>query len=138
MIGNEHHCDDIIASALHPRYKKLNFLAMIPKSHVQERLEELCSQVPQDNIVQDKTDDNNVDVSLPKKVKRESEAHSEAAMKYLLGDVYEISDEEDNDVETEVARYMAEPQRRDDPLKWWKIKWPLFPSSTELSKAISL
>ena len=72
MIGNEHHCDDIIASALHPRYKKLKFLAMIPKSHVQERLEELCSQVPQDNIVQDKTDDNNVEVSLPKKVKRES------------------------------------------------------------------
>ena len=99
-------------------------------------MEELCSQVPQDNIVQDKTDDNNVDVSLQKKVKRESEAHSEAAMKYLLGDVYEISDEEDNDVETEVARYMAEPQRRDDPLKWWK--WPLFPSSTEVSKAMSL
>ena len=45
MIGNEHYCDDIIASALHPRYKKLKFLAMIPKSHVQERLEELCSQV---------------------------------------------------------------------------------------------
>ena len=42
-------------------------------------------------------------------MKRESEAHSEGAMKYLLGDVYEISDEEDNDVETEVARYMAEP-----------------------------
>ena len=61
MIGNEHHCDDIIASALNPRYKKLKFLAMIPKSHVQERLQELCSQVPQDNIVQDKTDDNNVD-----------------------------------------------------------------------------
>ena len=32
--------------------------------------------------MQDKTDDNNVDVSLPKKVKRESEAHSEAAKKY--------------------------------------------------------
>ena len=62
--------------------------------------------------MQDKTGDNNVDVSLPKKVKRESEAHSEVAMKYLLGDVYEISDEEDNDVETEVARYTAEPQRR--------------------------
>ena len=127
MIGNGHHCDDIIASALHPRYKKLKFLAIIPKSHVQERLEELCSQVPQDNIVQDKTDDNNVDVSLPKKVKRESEAHSEAAMKYLLGDVYEISDEEDNDVETEVARYTAEPQRRDDPLKWWKLNGHHFP-----------
>ena len=35
MIGNEHNCDDIIASALHPRYKKLKFLATIPKSHVQ-------------------------------------------------------------------------------------------------------
>ena len=22
MVGNEHHCDDIIASALHPQYKK--------------------------------------------------------------------------------------------------------------------
>ena len=77
--------------------------------------------------MQDKTDDNNVDVSLPKKAKRESEAHSEAAMKYLLGDVYEISDEEDNDVETEVARYTAEPQRRDDPLKWWKLNGHHFP-----------
>ena len=134
MIGNEHYCDDIIASALHPRYKKLKFLATIPKSHVQERLEELCSQVPQDNIVQDKTYDNNVDVSLPKKVKRESEAHSEAAMKYLLGDVYEISDEEDNNVETEVARYTAEPQRRDDPLKWWKLNGHHFPHLQKLAK----
>ena len=47
---------------------------------IQERLEVLCSQVPQDKIVQDKTDDNNDDANLPKKVKRESEAHSEAAM----------------------------------------------------------
>ena len=56
------------------------------------------------------------------------------AMKYLLGDVYEISDEEDKDVETEVARYMAEPQKRDDPLM--ENEWPLFSSSTKASKEI--
>ena len=72
--------------------------------------------------------------SIPRKVKRESEAHSEAAMKYLLGDVYEISDEEDKDVETEVARYMAEPQKRDDPLKWWKMNGHRFPHLQKLAK----
>ena len=49
MVGNEHHCDDIIASALHPRYKKLKFLAPIPKSHAHERLEELCAKVMLNN-----------------------------------------------------------------------------------------
>ena len=67
-------------------------------------------------------------------MKRESEAHSEAAMKHLLGDVYEISDEEDNEVETEVARYRAEPQRRDDPLKWWKLNGHCFPCLQKLAK----
>ena len=54
-----------------------------------------------------------------------------SAMKYLLGDVYEISDEEDKDVETEVARYMAEPQKRDDPLnggKWMAIIFLIYKS----------
>ena len=36
MVGNEHRCDDIIASALHPRYKNLKFLAPVPKSHAHE------------------------------------------------------------------------------------------------------
>ena len=71
--------------------------------------------------------------SIPRKVKRESKAHSEA-MKYLLGDVYEISDEEDKDVETEVARYMAEPQKRDDALKWWKMNGHRFPHLQKLAK----
>ena len=57
-----------------------------------------------------------------------------SAMKYLLGDVYEISDEEDKDVETEVARYMAEPQKRDDPLKWWKMNGHRFPHLQKLAK----
>ena len=51
-----------------------------------------------------------------------------------MGDVYEISDEEDNDVETEVARYMAEPQSRDDPLKWWKVNGHCFPHLHKLAK----
>ena len=130
MVGNEHHCDDIIASALHPRYKKLKFLAPVPKSHAHERLEELCAKVMPNNATEEEIEED----SIPRKVKRESEAHSEAAMKYLLGDVYEISDEEDKDVETEVARYMAEPQKRDDPLKWWKMNGHRFPHLQKLAK----
>ena len=130
MVGNKHHCDDIIASALHPRYKKLKFLAPVPKSHAHERLEELCAKVMPNNATEEEIEED----SIPRKVKRESEAHSEAAMKYLLGDVYEISDEEDKDVETEVARYMAEPQKRDDPLKWWKMNGHRFPPLQKLAK----
>ena len=130
MVGNEHYCDDIIASALHPRYKKLKFLALTPRSHIHNRLEELCAQVMPENAEEDKMEEDNI----PRKVKRESEAHSEAAMKYLLGDVYEISDEEDNDVETEVARYIAEPQRRDGPLKWWKMNGHRFPHLQKLAR----
>ena len=54
--------------------------------------------------------------TIPPKVKRESEEHSEATMKYLLGDVYEVSDDEDDGIQTEVERYMAEPQKRENPL----------------------
>ena len=61
------------------------------------------------------------------KVKREAESHSETAMKYLLGDVYEVSDDEENDIETEVTRYMAEPQKREDPLIWWRANAHRFP-----------
>ena len=43
---------------------------------------------------------------------------------------------EDNDVETEVARYMAEPQKRDDPLKWWKMNGHHFPHLQKLAKKI--
>ena len=56
--------------------------------------------------------------TVPPKVKRESEEHSEAAVKYLLGDVYEVSDDEDDGIQTEVERYMAEPQKRENPLRW--------------------
>ena len=104
--------------------------APTPRSHTHNRQKELCAQVMPENAEQDKMEEDNI----PRKVKRESEAHSEAAMKYLLGDVYEISDEEDNDVETEVARYIAEPQRRDDPLKWWKMNGHHFPYLQKLAR----
>ena len=56
--------------------------------------------------------------TVPPKVKRESEEHSQAAMKYILGDVYEVSDDEDDGIQTEVKGYMAEPQKRENPLGW--------------------
>ena len=41
-------------------------------------------------------------------------------MKYLLGDSYELSDEEGDDADNEVDRYWAEPQGKESPLIWWK------------------
>ena len=37
-------------------------------------------------------------------------------------------------LKTEVARYMAEPQKRDDPLKWWKMNGHRFPHLQKLAK----
>ena len=72
--------------------------------------------------------------TVPPKVKRESEEHSEAAMKYLLGDVYEVSDDKDDGIQTEVERYMAEPQKRENPLGWWRANAHHFPHMQELAK----
>ena len=72
--------------------------------------------------------------TVPPKVKRESEEHSEAAMKYLIGDVYEVSDDEDDGIQTEVERYMAEPQKRGNPLGWWTANAHDFPHMQKLAK----
>ena len=47
MVGNEHKCDDIIASALYPCYRKLKFLSNSSKELVKTKLEELCLQLAQ-------------------------------------------------------------------------------------------
>ena len=71
---------------------------------------------------------------VPPKVKREIKEHSEAAMKYLLGDVYEISHDEDDGIQTEIERYMAEPQKRENALGWWKDNSHHFPHMQKLAK----
>ena len=42
MVGNEHKCDNIIASALDPCYRKLKFLSNSSKELVKAKLKELC------------------------------------------------------------------------------------------------
>ena len=55
-------------------------------------------------------------------------------MKYLLGDVYEVSDDQDDWIQTEVERYMAEPQKREYPLEWWRANTHCFPYMQKLAK----
>lgn len=126
QLGNEKNCDDIIASAVHPVYKKLKFLTPEKKAKVVAKLEELCSQVSVDN---NKT---NIELSH-KKIKTECD-HSEAAMKYLMGEISDISDDENDDVESEVARYMAQPFKREYTLTWWKSNGHHYPYLEKLAK----
>ena len=42
MVGNEHKCDDIIASALYPHYRKVKFLTNSSKELDKTKPEELC------------------------------------------------------------------------------------------------
>ena len=133
MIGEEHQCDDAIASALHPRYKKLKFLSRVSRLQIKSKLEELCIKYAPKSIKPVETEIPELPV-VPPKVKRESEQHSEAAMKYLLGDAYEISDDENDDVESEIDRYISEPQRTEDPLRWWKGNASRFPHLQRLAR----
>ena len=132
MIGEEHQCDDAIASALHPCYKKLKFLSRVSRLQIKSKLEELCIKYAK-SIKPVETEIPELPV-VPPKVKRESEQHSEAAMKYLLGDAYEISDDENDDVESEIDRYISEPQRTEDPLRWWKGNASRFPHLQRLAR----
>ena len=100
---------------------------------VKTKLEELCLQLaPETNY---KGQEEILELpTVPPKVKRESEEHSEAAMKYILGDVYEVSDDEDDGIQTEVERYMAESQKRENPLGWWRANAHHFPQVQKLAK----
>ena len=133
MVGNEHKCDDIIASALYPCYRKLKFLSNSSKELVKTKLEELCLQLAPEMNYKGQEEIPELP-TVPPKVKRESEEHNEAAMKYLLGDVYEVSDDEDDGIQTEVERYMAEPQKRENPLGWWRANAHHFPHMQKLAK----
>ena len=73
--------------------------------------------------------------TVPPKVKRESEEHSKAAMLYLLRDVHEVSEDEDDGIQTEVKIYMAEPQKRKKTLLgWWRANAHHFPHLQKLAK----
>lgn len=77
-------------------------------------MENVCSEITLDVKIPEESND----TSPAKSMKREPDQHSEEAMKYLIGEIYEISDDEGNDTEAEVANYMAPSFSRKEPLKW--------------------
>ena len=133
MVGNEHQSDDIIATALHPRYKHLKFLGKQSRMMIQTRIEDLCEEIARKTTGKPETEMPELPVAPPK-IKKESEEHCEAAMKYLMGDIYEVSDDEEESIETEVSRYMVEPRRLEEPLSWWKANASRFPHLQKLAK----
>ena len=115
--------------------RKLKFLSNSSKELIKTKLEELCLQLaPETNYMgQEEIPEL---PTVPPKVKRESEKHCEAAMKYLLGDVYEdeVSDDEDDGIQTEVERYMAESQKRENIFGWWRANAYHFTHMQKLAK----
>ena len=93
MVGNEHNCDDIIPSALYPCYKKLKLHSNSSKELVKTK--EFCLQLAPEMNYKGQEEIPELP-TVPPKVKRESEEHSEAAIKYLFGDVHEVSDDDDD------------------------------------------
>ena len=98
MVGQEHKCDDILVSVLHPRYKKLKFLSKECRVFVQAKLEELCAKMAPETTSKSNTEMPELPV-VPPKIKKESEEHCEAAMKYLMGEIYDVSDEEEDSID---------------------------------------
>ena len=133
MVGQEHKCDDILASALHPCYKKLKFLSKECRVFVQAKLEELCAKMAPETTSKSNTEMPELPV-VPPKIKKESEEHCEAAMKYLMGEIYDVSDEEEDSIEAEVSRYMVEPRNIIQPLIWWRANSHRFPHLSKLSR----
>ena len=133
MVGQEHKCDDILASALHPHYKKLKFLSKECRVFVQAKLEELCAKMAPEMTGKSNTEMPELPV-VPPKIKKESEEHCEAAMKYLMGEIYDVSDEEEDSIEAEVSRYMVELRNIIRPLIWWRANSHRFPHLSKLSR----
>ena len=50
MVGNEHKCDDIIASALYPCYRKLKFLSNSSNELVKTKPEKVCLKLAPEMI----------------------------------------------------------------------------------------
>ena len=68
-------------------------------------------------------------VTCFKNVKRESKEQCEAALKYLLGDLYAVSDNEEDGIGAENSKSIPEPQKREDPLVWQRANACHFPHS---------
>ena len=163
-IGEEDFCDDIIASVLHPRFKKLKFLEHEETEDTDEedhemdeqqerllrredaklrvitKLKELVSIIDVSTTPTTARSDSEVaakDVSTPEttarsdsevvdilkgvKVKKEQLESSDTAMKYLMGDCFEISDDEEETAHEEVDRYMADLEdKKLTTLDWWR------------------
>ena len=133
LVGKEHECDDIIASALHPCYKKLKFLSKQSRMFVKVKLEEINAKMALEMTSRSETEIPELPV-VPPKIKREYEEHCEAAMKYLLRDIYEVSDDEEDTIEAEVSRYMTNPRNTIQPLIWWKANAHCFPHLSKLAR----
>ena len=163
-VGEEDFCDDIIASVLHPRFKKLKFLEHEETEDTDEedqemdeqqerllrredaklrvitKLKELVSIIDVSTTPMTARSDSEVagkDVSTPEttarsdsevvdilkgtKVKKEQLESSDTAMKYLMGNCFEISDDEEETAHEEVDRYMHDLEdKKLTTLDWWR------------------
>ena len=145
-IGKEDFCDDIIGSVLHPRFKKLKFLEQEEDEDTDEEDQEMNEQQMRTERTEDaklrvitklkelvsgidvsttpmttKTDSEVADILKGTKVKKEQLESSEKALKYLMGDCIEISDDEVETAHEEVDRYMADLEdKKLSILDWWR------------------
>ena len=134
QIGNEKILV-LAASALNPLHKRLSMFAAEKQQEVKLFLQAEVSKIRQP--AQTQSDELNVskikeepDSPSKKKVKVESEDNVHA-IKFLMGDYFEIDSDEDDD---EVDSYFSEKRSKIPTLDWWKLNCHRYKSLSMLAK----
>lgn len=120
----------LAATALNPSHKKLAMISSEKRDEVKSYLKNEVSQLMKK--VQEGEDENMSSASA-KKMKLENEND---AMKFLLGDYYEMEEMDDNSEDSEIDSYFSEKRTALSALDWWKVNCHRYPFLSKVARRL--
>ena len=121
----------VLASALDPRFKALNFLSASQGQQVATNVIKLCEEKAE-GTEQSEASSTGATGAPPTKKKKPPPPAEPMSVDPLFGP----EDKCDTSIPTEVKRYFADPavSRNEDPLLWWRKNESRFPHIARLSR----
>ena len=121
----------VLASALDPRFKALNFLSARQGQQVATNVIKLCEEKAE-GTEQSEASSTGATGAPPTKKKKPPPPAEPTSIDSLFGP----EDKFDTSIPTEVKRYFADPavSRNEDPLLWWRKNESRFPHIARLAR----